>query len=567
MRHWPTILPAVVGVALMAGMHCFQSSILAEVPQRPTISDVSWQRREPAEGATALAGSSAPPRDEQALPDAQPEARSEQSERLEEPVLADPVALAAVRDFDSGQTMPYDPIAPVREQAAPPSVPEPAVTLRKVEDDGGSPAPRARLDSPTWSPAATIDSPAEPTPAPQVARAMPAEPALPPAAPRAIAGPEAPQLPAVAERRPAAVVEAADLEMDGSEKLAQLDDATDLDRYTSCAAEIHTSTDRPTEVSVRERPSKPHAQQALAPAALTASQRKDAEQVSGATAAAPAAVRVDLPTVDLPEASPAPIRQPEVLASVEVDRPRSEAVYASLQQENTAERPKPVAPKVVVATSLGKATRRKTPEPKVTVVKPDPVQVAAKPDTPPVKVRRPAPAKTAVAEPDPDGHDRNMMLIMALQDPDRVVRKWAAEVLAGTQDKRAVKPLIRLLDDKDWWVRRSAMYSLMQFDDPQVVAPMIEKLRKGSWKDRQVAALVLGKMKTAKALGPLIEQMGSGNSHVRTACAVALGQLGDPKAVPVLQRAMQDDEKSVRLAAKRALARIGSSEVAARDED
>ncbi|MFP4054009.1 MAG: HEAT repeat domain-containing protein [Phycisphaerae bacterium] len=550
MRHWPTILPAVVGVALVAGMHCFQSSILADVPQRPTIADVSWQRKTPGEGSTALAGRTTPPGDDAPTPSQhQPQPPTEDHALPDEPyVPREPEAIAA----DATETdtpLPYDPIEP----------------------DAPRRASSVRVAEPQLAP---VGEPATETADPQIARAMPSEPAGQPAVPRVSTASDAPPLPSVPMRKPTSVVAADDLEYDGSEKTALFDDAADLERYTSGIGESDIPVGRPVQVAVREQPSEPRAQSPLKAAAV-GSQRRSAEPLSGATQAAPAAVRVDLPTVDVPEAIPAPIRQQEVLASVEAQRPRSEAVYARPQQGKTVRQPQPVAPMVVLATPRAEETSHAQTRPEATVVKPEPVKpapakaAAQRPDPKPLvnEVPRPAPPKPAVAEPDPDGHDRNMMLIMALQDPDKVVRKWAAEVLAGTQDERAVKPLIRLLDDGDWWVRRSAMYSLMQFDDPRAVMPIIDKLRKGHWKDRQVAALVLGKMKATKALGPLIEQLDGGNSRVRTACAVALGQLGDAKAVPALQRAMQDDQKSVRLAAKRALKRIRSGEVAARTED
>jgi hypothetical protein len=168
-----------------------------------------------------------------------------------------------------------------------------------------------------------------------------------------------------------------------------------------------------------------------------------------------------------------------------------------------------------------------------------------------------------------EGQDRNLLLIMALQDSDRYVRKWAAEVLGPTGDKRAVKPLIRLLDDSDWSVRRSVMYSLMQMKDDRAVKPLISVLRKGTDKDRQLAAVVLGRMNATKAVATLIDSLTDSDWEVREACAIALGQLGDRKALAALRRAAADEDEDVKRAARRAIQRVTESKqtVAQRDDE
>ncbi len=168
-----------------------------------------------------------------------------------------------------------------------------------------------------------------------------------------------------------------------------------------------------------------------------------------------------------------------------------------------------------------------------------------------------------------EGQDRNLLLIMALQDSDRYVRKWAAEVLGPTGDKRAVKPLIRLLGDDDWSVRRSVMYSLMQIKDDRAVKPLIDVLRKGTDKDRQLAAVVLGRMNATKAVGSLIDSLSDSDWEVREACAIALGQLGDREALAALRRAAADEDEDVKRAARRAIQRVteGKQTVAQRDDE
>lgn len=593
----PTILPAVVGVGLMLGMHCFQSSILAQNTRRPAIADVSWRRSsdtdDPSGTAIAAAGPEpaaprpAPPRETDTLP--------------EEPYTA---ALGPEGDSESGThaDLPYDPIAPTKDAETPASavvassptpatpwaeeasqtprrsrqadvsVPAPAVEGRVPADPACAPtAPQPPTDLP-YRPVRTAELPAEDThepldepdlavadrpvetdaindtpvtpvaplderthrpDAPAVAAAEPEgashRPAeLPRTQPRPVAqaatATEAPALPTIAGRTPKPMVVRPDDADDSIE--APLDDADQLattpaeDEDTPSARRVRTLSPAAPDVTT-------HANEPIAASAAPSRPSRSEVDVQPVLVG-----RSDPVAVDAPTAQAAKPDQPEVLASVD-RRPRPETTET------------PSAP----------TTRENDETDKPTVV--------AKTDP---KVKQ-AVRKAIVndGEPDHPTKDRNLMLMMALQDPDKYVRKWAAEMLGGTGDKRAVKPLIRRLSDSDWWVRRAAMYSLMQIGDDTAVKPITRSLRKGSsWRDRQVAALVLGKMNATSAIPALMVQLNSGDDRVRIACAAALGQLGDAQAVPALQKAMAEGDKAVRLAAKRALKRIAASEVVSR---
>ncbi len=574
----PTILPAVVGAVLVLGMHCFQTSILAQDTRRPAIADVSWRRPDGGESARRPALAAAPP---------EPAAPTASDALPPEPYAA---SLRMEGDSDGGDAtdLPYDPISPTdpveapataviasrqtpatpwAQQAEPAprrtpreadmSVPAPAVEGRVLAGSAAvPPAPAATpyrpidpvaqhptetpeppdlalTDVPADEPMAEADpiaaiAPVDPLPAPssdapaprplvETPRRQPSpRPHRPTPAPTPGIAAAAPDLPVIAARQPRPMVIRPIQPTDPVE--ASIDDAQEL---TAAPVEDDaTQTSRPVRTLTPNAPSVAPSRPAMVQARTDQTPRDEISRIEPVVIAAPAPVAVDVPAAEMqPD-------QPEVLASVD---PRQEA------SPTTEDRPQ--AP-----------TTRENDD-----AKPEPVVIRQRPARQADDAQAKHPTK-----------DRNLMLMMALQDPDKYVRKWAAEMLGGTGDKRAVKPLIRRLGDSDWWVRRAAMYSLMQLDDDAAVKPITNLLRKGHWKDRQVAAIVLGKMKAESAIPALMVQLGSGDDRVRVACAAALGQLGSTKAVSALQKAMRDDDKAVRLAAKRALKRIAESKVVSR---
>ncbi len=202
-------------------------------------------------------------------------------------------------------------------------------------------------------------------------------------------------------------------------------------------------------------------------------------------------------------------------------------------------------------TRVARPAAKPTPTPRD--ARPDDGKPPASPPRRPRSDRTPRPPAAERA----DRADRNLMLILALQDEETHVRKWAAELLGPSRDRRATQPLLRLLDDGDWNVRRAAMYALMQIRDPRAVGPLVEHLTSGSRKDKIVAALVLGRLGSRDATDALVAQLTASNaSAVKISCAAALGELGDPSAVGALRGVAKDAEKAVSLACRRAVERL-----------
>jgi hypothetical protein len=178
--------------------------------------------------------------------------------------------------------------------------------------------------------------------------------------------------------------------------------------------------------------------------------------------------------------------------------------------------------------------------------------------TPPAPAGRPRGDRTPPPPPDRAGRsDRNLMLILALQDEQPHVRKWAAELLGPSRDPRATQPLLGLLNDADWNVRRAALYALMQIGDDRAVGPLVEHLKSGSRKDKIVTALVLGRLRNHDATDALVAELTSHHAaEVKVSCAAALGELGDASAVAALRGVAKDAEKPVALACRRAVERL-----------
>jgi HEAT repeat protein len=145
------------------------------------------------------------------------------------------------------------------------------------------------------------------------------------------------------------------------------------------------------------------------------------------------------------------------------------------------------------------------------------------------------------------------------QDPDRDVRRCAAEVLGVNGVKQAAEPLARRLQDKneDIFVRRWAAAALGHIGGDLACDALL-----ASFRDKDVQPLVIeamGDVKHPRALETLVAALGDEEEEVRRLAAQALGHHRDSRAVDPLRKLAQDDteHEKVRQAAARALAEIG----------
>ncbi len=123
------------------------------------------------------------------------------------------------------------------------------------------------------------------------------------------------------------------------------------------------------------------------------------------------------------------------------------------------------------------------------------------------------------------GSEAVPMLINALKDSDKDVRRLSAEALGKIQDSQAVPALIQTLKDSYWLVRSASMCALVKIGKSAVPA-LIETLKDSDWR-------------------------------VRKASAEALRRIGDSQALPALQQALQQEQnKHVRSEIQKAISEI-----------
>lgn len=131
------------------------------------------------------------------------------------------------------------------------------------------------------------------------------------------------------------------------------------------------------------------------------------------------------------------------------------------------------------------------------------------------------------------------LLLVALRDKDRFVRKNAADALGRIGDARAVEPLVAALKDESWAVREEAVDALWGIGKP-AVEPLIATLKCKNSLAREAAAEALGKIGDTRAVKPLISALKDKDADVREEAAEALGEMRDSRAVEPLIAALKD---------------------------
>jgi HEAT repeat protein/beta-lactamase regulating signal transducer with metallopeptidase domain len=149
--------------------------------------------------------------------------------------------------------------------------------------------------------------------------------------------------------------------------------------------------------------------------------------------------------------------------------------------------------------------------------------------------------------------------IAALSDSNSEVRESAVEALSNVQDKRAVRPLIKLLSDPSADVRHQTAHALGNLEDPVAAEPLAAALRDSDADVRSAAAQSLSQLGLTTAPVALIEATKDKNPDVRQNAIQALGEIRDPKSVPTLRVALNDPNSDVRDAAINALSEVRDS--------
>ena len=160
------------------------------------------------------------------------------------------------------------------------------------------------------------------------------------------------------------------------------------------------------------------------------------------------------------------------------------------------------------------------------------------------------------------------LLIPLTKEKTEFVRREAAYALGETHSPTAVAPLAALLStDKEDSVRAAAAVSLGEIGDETGVNPLIQVLsgtapKKSKKRDNEfvlrAAAEALGRIHSRAALEVLIATLGNEAypTDVRRAAATSLGLIGDASAKLSLQAAASSNDFYLSEAAREALRRL-----------
>ena len=137
------------------------------------------------------------------------------------------------------------------------------------------------------------------------------------------------------------------------------------------------------------------------------------------------------------------------------------------------------------------------------------------------------------------GADMIPALVGLLDHGEEHVRTAALLFAANFEDKRLVKPAIKVLLQKDWWTRIIAMDLLGRLKDEAAVDPLIQCLTDEDARWSAVEALT--RIGSARALGPIAKLLNDPTPAVRLQVVTALEAYNDPRCLPLLKQSMEKD--------------------------
>lgn len=112
-------------------------------------------------------------------------------------------------------------------------------------------------------------------------------------------------------------------------------------------------------------------------------------------------------------------------------------------------------------------------------------------------------------------HTAMNLIIRTLQDEDKGVRTFAAEILGDIEDRHALIALTHILEDKDWEVRQAAIGSFGKHKNPETVPFLVQSLRDEHPQVRYSAAKELKKFDSPSMIEPLFEMLKDDTDSVR----------------------------------------------------
>ncbi len=139
-------------------------------------------------------------------------------------------------------------------------------------------------------------------------------------------------------------------------------------------------------------------------------------------------------------------------------------------------------------------------------------------------------------------------LLIALDDPDWLVRWSVVEALAWIRDVSTIGKLSKMLHDPNWTIRAAAINALIEIQDTDATEAILECLSDPYPMVQETAIEALGKLGDARAIPELARILATEKDHMllRLAAVEALGKIKHPGTLAPLVAALHDPDKNVR---------------------
>ncbi len=125
----------------------------------------------------------------------------------------------------------------------------------------------------------------------------------------------------------------------------------------------------------------------------------------------------------------------------------------------------------------------------------------------------------------------NEVINTLINDEDKDVRSFSAEILGDIGDVIATTSLVKMLEDKSWEVRESILIALSKLQDSKIITYLITALKDEHTKVRFTAVKQLSKINNPKIISPLFDLLLDESDSVREEAKKTL--LGFSETIPV----------------------------------
>ncbi|MHA1552067.1 MAG: HEAT repeat domain-containing protein [Candidatus Heimdallarchaeaceae archaeon] len=143
-------------------------------------------------------------------------------------------------------------------------------------------------------------------------------------------------------------------------------------------------------------------------------------------------------------------------------------------------------------------------------------------------------------------HTAMNLIIRTLQDEDKGVRTFAAEILGDIEDRHALIALTHTLEDKDWEVRQAAIGSFGKHKNPETVPFLLQSLRDEHPQVRFSAAKELKHFDSPSMIEPLFEILKDSTDSVREEAKSTLLNFQVKVPASLIARFILDFNKTVK---------------------